>query len=54
MEHLGTPFAWSIVVVLAITAAAGMIGYVNLWPSQKRWTRSTVRCRQRHSKGGLA
>ena len=28
MEHLGTPFAWSIVVVLAIAVAAGMIGYV--------------------------
>ena len=27
MEHLGTPFAWSIVAVLAIAVAAGMIGY---------------------------
>ena len=27
MEHPGTPFAWSIVVVFAITVAAGMIGY---------------------------
>ena len=28
MEHLGTPFAWSIVVVLAIAIAAAMIVYV--------------------------
>jgi hypothetical protein len=27
MEHLGAPFAWSIVVVLAIAVAAAMIGY---------------------------
>ena len=27
MEHLGTPFAWSIVVVLAIAVAAAMIVY---------------------------
>src|SRR5579864_3387821 len=27
MEHLGTPFAWSIVVVVAIAVAAAMIGY---------------------------
>src|SRR5437016_13975139 len=27
MEHLGTPYAWSIVVVLAIAVAAAMIGY---------------------------
>jgi hypothetical protein len=28
MEHLGTPFAWSIVAVLGIAVAAAMIAYV--------------------------
>ena len=28
MEHLGTPFAWSIVAVVGIAVAAAMIGYV--------------------------
>jgi len=27
MEHLGTPFAWSVVAVLAIAIAAATIGY---------------------------
>jgi hypothetical protein len=27
MEHLGTPFAWSVVAILAIAVAAAMIGY---------------------------
>jgi hypothetical protein len=53
MEQLGTPFAWSVFVVIAIAVAAAMILYGVYAVRKRDEPRSIIRRRQRHLKAGL-